>query len=308
MRLKFLVGEVLTGFRKNITIAVAMILTSAIALTMLGVGILVVNLTDRSKQQFLSELEIRVTLARSFTNPDPACEHDDCKALAAKLKGTPGVASVSYLSQDAAYDDAVHRVFADQPGLQELVAQHGKDALLAYFKVTASDQNTFGQLVEKFRDDPELKGKAQEVIDQRDLVKRVFHIFDGARDIAFAMAVITAVIAVFLIANMVQIAAFTRRNEIAIMRLVGATRWYTQLPFLVEAVIASLFGSSLAVVGLFVSRKVFFQNSLQDFQSAGLIAPVMTSDVWQLAPFVMLIGAALAAATAYVTLRWYVRT
>ena len=202
----------------------------------------------------------------------------------------------------------MHRVFADQPGLQELVAQHGKDALLAYFKVTASDQKTFGQLVEKFRDDPELKGKVQEVIDQRDLVKRVFHIFDGARDIAFAMAVITAVIAVFLIANMVQIAAFTRRNEIAIMRLVGATRWYTQLPFLVEAVIASLFGSSLAVVGLFVSRKVFFQDSLQDFQSAGLIAPVMTSDVWQLAPFITLIGAALAAATAYVTLRWYVRS
>ncbi|MGL6235576.1 MAG: permease-like cell division protein FtsX [Segniliparus sp.] len=308
MRLKFLIGEVLTGFRKNITIAIAMILTSAIALTMLGTGILVVNLTDRSKQQFLSELEIRVNLSKSFTNADPKCEQADCKALEEKIKGTPGVASIRYLSQDEVYDDAIHRVFADQPDLQELAAQHGKEALLAYFKVTASDQKTFGQLVEKFRDDPELKGKVQNVVDQRELVKRVFRVFDGARDVAFAMAVITAVIAVFLIANMVQIAAFTRRNEIAIMRLVGATRWYTQLPFLVEAVIASLFGSTLAVVGLFVSRKVFFQNSLQDFQLAGLIAPVTTGDVWQLAPFITLIGAVLAASTAYVTLRWYVRS
>ncbi|EFV13900.1 permease-like cell division protein FtsX [Segniliparus rugosus] len=308
MRLKFLVGEVLTGFRKNITIAIAMILTSAIALTMLGTGILVVGLTDRSKQQFLSELEIRVNLSKSFTSPDPKCEQAACKALEAKLKATPGVASVRYLSPDEVYDDAIHRVFADQPDLQELTAQHGKEALLAYFKVTATDQKQFGQLVEKFRDDAELNGKVQSVVDQRELVKRVFHVFDGARDVAFAMAVICAVIAVFLIANMVQIAAFTRRNEIAIMRLVGATRWYTQLPFLVEAVIASLFGSSLAVVGLFISRKMFFQNSLQDFQLAGLVAPVTTGNVWELAPFITLIGAALAASTAYVTLRWYVRT
>jgi cell division transport system permease protein len=79
------------------------------------------------------------------------------------------------------------------------------------------------------------------------------------------------------------------------------------LPFLVEAVVASFFGSILAVIGLFVSRSVL-ESSLQDFAGAGLVAPVTTADVWQLAPFVTLIGAALAAATAYITLRWYVRT
>ena len=63
-----------------------------------------------------------------------------------------------------------------------------------------------------------------------------------------------------LIANMVQVAAYTRRTEIGIMRLVGASRWYTQLPFLVEAMLSGFIGVVIAIIGLIVVRALFLEN------------------------------------------------
>ncbi|MCV5968733.1 FtsX-like permease family protein, partial [Lactococcus petauri] len=79
---------------------------------------------------------------------------------------------------------------------------------------------------------------------------------------AFSVAAILAVAAILLIVNTVQIAAFTRRTEVSIMRLVGATRWYTQLPFLLEAMLVAFIGSLLAIGGLFLAKIFFFDRAL----------------------------------------------
>ena len=106
---------------------------------------------------------------------------------------------------------------------------------------------------------------------------------------------------------MVQVAAYTRRTEIGIMRMVGATRWYTQLPFLVEAVLAATIGVLLAILGLIVVRAAFLDNALNQFYQANLIARIEYADILYLAPIMLGVGVALAAVTSYVTLRLYVR-
>ena len=116
-----------------------------------------------------------------------------------------------------------------------------------------------------------------------------------------------AIGAILLIANMVQVAAYTRRTEIGIMRLVGATRWYTQLPFLLEAMLAALIGVVMAIVGLIVVRALFLDNALNQFYQANLIARVDYPDILYIAPYLALLGVAMAGVTAYVTLRLYVR-
>jgi cell division transport system permease protein len=110
-----------------------------------------------------------------------------------------------------------------------------------------------------------------------------------------------------LIANMVQVAAYTRRTEIGIMRMVGATRWYTQLPFLLEAVLAATIGVVLAVIGLIVARALFLEKALDQFYQANLIARIDYADILYISPIMFGIGIVMAAATAYVTLRLYVR-
>ena len=71
-----------------------------------------------------------------------------------------------------------------------------------------------------------------------------------------------AVAALLLIANMVQVAAFTRRTEVGIMRLVGATRWYTQLPFLIEAVVTGVVGAVIASLGILAGKFLFIDDLL----------------------------------------------
>ena len=89
----------------------------------------------------------------------------------------------------------------------------------AALRVRMKDPDRFGVVLDKYAGRKDLG--VDSVLDQRDLVQRIFSVLDGARNAAFAVAVVLAIAAMLLIVNMIQIAAFTRRTEVSIMRLVG---------------------------------------------------------------------------------------
>ncbi|QBJ95239.1 ABC transporter permease [Rhodococcus sp. ABRD24] len=300
MRASFIFSEVLTGLRRNITMTVAMILTTAISLGLFGGGLLVVQMASKTQQIFLDRVEVQLFLTDDISASDPDCIQDICRGLRTDLENTDSVVSVQYLNRDDAVADATDRVFKDNPELASLVTA---DAFPASFKVKLSDPERFGVINDSFAFRPGIES----VLNQRELVDRLFSVLGGIRNAAFAIAVVQAIAAIFLIANMVQVAALTRKTEVGIMRLVGATRWYTQLPFLLEAVVAALIGSVLAVVGLFVAKGAFVDNMLADIYDANIVARITDSDVLLVAPFVVLVGAGMAAVTAYIALRLYVR-
>ena len=115
------------------------------------------------------------------------------------------------------------------------------------------------------------------------------------------------VAALLLISNTVQVSAFTRRTEVGVMRLVGATRWYTQLPFLIEAVMTGVAGALIAVAGLLVGKFLFFDQLLSGIVSNGVVPPIEVADIIWVSPILVMIGAGIAAVTGYATLRLYVR-
>jgi cell division transport system permease protein len=88
---------------------------------------------------------------------------------------------------------------------------------------------------------------------------------------------------------------------------VGASRWYTQLPFLVEAMLAALIGVVISIIGLVVVRAMFLENALDQFYRANLIARIDYADILYIAPILLFVGVAMAGVTAYITLRAYVR-
>ncbi|MBV6760144.1 MULTISPECIES: permease-like cell division protein FtsX [Rhodococcus] len=300
MRASFIFSEVLTGLRRNVTMTIAMILTTAISLGLFGSGLLVVQMAGKTQQIFLDRVEVQIFLTDDISTSDPGCEGEICKSLRTELEDTPSVVSVEYLNRDDAVKDATERVFKDQPELAALVSP---DSFPASFKVKLSDPERFGVINENFGTRPGVES----VLNQRELVERLFSVLNGVRNAAFAIAIVQAVAAILLIANMVQIAAFTRRTEVGIMRLVGATRWYTQLPFLLEAVVAALVGAVLAIVGLFTAKNMFIDDVLADVYEANIVARISNSDVLFVAPVLVLVGVGMAAVTAYVTLRLYVR-
>ncbi|RVW04649.1 permease-like cell division protein FtsX [Rhodococcus spongiicola] len=300
MRASFIFSEVLTGLRRNITMTVAMILTTAISLGLFGGGLLVVQMADKTKEIFLDRVEVQLFLTEDISASDPSCEQDICRNIRNDLENTDSVVSVHYLNRDDAVADATDRVFKDNPELASLV---DPQSFPASFKVKLSDPEQFSAIDADFAQRPGVDS----ILNQRELVDRLFSVLNGVRNAAFAIAIVQAIAAIFLIANMVQVAALTRRTEVGIMRLVGATRWYTQLPFLLEAVAAALIGSVLAIGGLFAVKNLFIDNVLAEIYDANIVARISNSDVLLVSPFVVIVGAGLAAITAYAALRLYVR-
>jgi len=296
MRAGFLVNEVYSGLRRNVTMTIAMILTTAISIGLFGGGLLVIQLAKQSRNIYLDRVESQVFLNNDVSANDPTCDADACKALRAQIEGRDDVKSVRFLNRDDAYTDAVTKF----PEYKDVAS---KDSFPASFIVKLNNP-------EQHRDfDAAMGGQpgVLNVLNQKELIDRLFAVLDGLSKAAFAIAVVQAISAILLIANMVQVAAYTRRTEIGIMRMVGATRWYTQLPFLLEAVLAATIGVVLAILGLIVVRALFLDNALSQFYQANLIARIDYADILYIAPVMFGVGVAMAAVTAYVTLRLYVR-
>ncbi|MBF6350926.1 MULTISPECIES: permease-like cell division protein FtsX [Nocardia] len=300
MRADFLFGEVSEGLRRNVTMTLAMILTTAVSLTMLGGGILAIRIADKTEQYFLDRLEVRLYLTEDISANDPDCVNDPCRTLMADLKSVDGVETVQYLNRDAAVREAKEKTFKDQPELAEYVSE---TPLPASLRVKMTDAALYPTIYEQFSESP---GVGM-VRNDKDIVDRLVSLFDGLRNAAFGMALLQAVAALLLIANMVQIAAFTRRTEVHIMRLVGATRWYTQLPFLLEAVVAALAGGVLATAGLFAARPLVIDRALGDLFASNVFPAITFDDIFTTALMVVPVGVVFAGLTAYATLRWYVR-
>ncbi|BBY41524.1 cell division protein FtsX [Mycobacterium mantenii] len=296
MRFGFLLNEVLTGLRRNVTMTAAMILTTAISIGLFGGGLLVVRLADNSREIYLDRVETQVFLTDDISANDTICASAPCKGLRDKIDARQDVKSVRFVNRQDAYNDAIKKF----PEFKDVA---GKDSFPASFIVKLNNPEQHAEFDAAMQGQPGVRS----ILNEKDLIDRLFAVLDGLRDAAFAVALVQAVGAILLIANMVQVAAYTRRTEIGIMRLVGASRWYTQLPFLVEAMLAASIGVAIAVVGLMLVRAVFLDNALSQFYQAHLIAKVDYADILYISPWLFLLGVSMAAMTAYATLRLYIR-
>jgi cell division transport system permease protein len=296
VRFGFLINEVLTGFRRNVTMTIAMILTTAISIGLFGGGLLVVRLADNSRAIYLDRVESQVFLTNDVSANDPTCDADPCKGLRQKIEDRDDVRSVRFLNRDDAYNDAIKKF----PQYKDVA---GKDAFPASFVVKLDNPEQHNNFDDSIAGQPGVLN----VLNQKDLIDRLFAVLDGLSNAAFAVALVQAVGAILLIANMVQVAAYTRRTEVGIMRLVGASRWYTQLPFLVEACLAAFIGVVISIVGLIIVRALFLENALNQFYEANLIARVDYADILYIAPVLIFVGVVMAGITSYATLRLYVR-
>jgi cell division transport system permease protein len=299
MRAGYVFSEVFTGLRRNITMTIAMILTTAISLGLLGGGLIVARLTDATQVLYGDKVEVIVYLTTDLSNKDQNCHAATCQAIQTALKRNPEVELSSFQTQAEAFNQYKQR-FAGQPEMLAIVQQ---DALPASFHVKLHDPQRFKTIAEEFSGLPGV----DQVNDQSDFLNKLFGLLNSIRNVAIVVALIQAFAALLLISNMVQIAAYTRRTETSIMRLVGASRWRTQLPFMIEAVVAGVIGAVLSIGLLIVAKMTFVDKLLGSVINSGVLAPLSSADLVAVAPWLLIAGAGLAAVSAYVTLRLYVR-
>lgn len=300
MRASFVFSEVVTGLRRNVTMTVAMILTTAISLGLLGGGLLVVGMIERMEQDYYQRVQTVVFLSADISANDPDCSSSTCVQLRRDLEATAGVQVVEFESRQDAFE-RFKRIFEGQP---ELLALARPEALPASLRITLSDPQQAGAISQAFTGRPGV----DRVTDQGEYIAQLFQTLNGLRNTTFAIALVQAVAALMLISNTIQLSAFTRRTEVGIMRLTGATRWYTQLPFLLEAMVAGVIGAVLATVGLVIAKVAFIDRVLAQVFEAAIVPRIGMADIFAVAPILLLVGAGVAAVTGYLTLRLYVRT
>lgn len=299
MKFGFVMREAFRGLGRNITMTIALIITTAISLALLATGFLVTKMTEDTKQIYLDRVEVMVQFDEETSAKDKDCSSEACRQVRELLEKSDGVDSVNFRSREQSYERFVE-VFGETD--KQLVASTSPDALPAALHIRLTDPLDTKPL-DPIRDLPQVEA----VVDQGDDLRGATDNLDSVRNATFLVAGIQAIAAIFLIANMVQIAAFNRRHEISIMRMVGASRWYTQMPFVLEALVATIVGAILAGVGLFLGKEFVVDKALRGVYESRLIAPITNNDIWVVLPVVGVIGVLFAALTAQVTLRAYVR-
>ncbi|MGY1855418.1 permease-like cell division protein FtsX [Modestobacter sp. SYSU DS0290] len=293
MRVNFVLSEVAAGLRRNLTMTVAMILTTGISLGLMGTGLLIANMIGDMREIYYDKVQVSIYLTDDVTE-------EQRNSIAATLENSPEVRTYIYESKAEAYERFTQQ-FQEQPAL---IANTPEDALPESFRVELVNPERYQVIAEQF---PVGQNGVEDVRDEGDFLDRLFSLLNGARNATIAVAVVQALAALLLISNTIQLAAFNRRNETNIMRLVGASRWYTQLPFILEAALAGLIGAGLAIGGLVLTKILFVDKTLAGPIKAGIIPPVDWSAIAAISPIIAAAGVGLAAIAAYVTLRLYVR-
>lgn len=299
MKTRFIFREAFAGLTRNATMTIAMIITTAISLALLATGFLVTNMTEKTKDIYLDRVEVMVQLDENISANDQNCSTKECQEVKQKLESDSGVQSVTFRSRQQSYE-RFKELFQDSD--PRLVQETSPDALPAALHVRLKDPLDTKPL-DNVKDMPQVS----QVVDQVDDLRGATNNLNAIRNATFVVAFVQAIAAIFLIMNMVQITAYSRRHEISIMRMVGASRWFTQAPFVVEAIIASLIGSLVAIGGLIAAKQFVLDPALRSLYDSRLIARITLADIGLVSPLIVIVGAIFAAITAQVTLRWYVR-
>lgn len=299
MNWNFIFREGFKGLGRNLTMTIALIITTALSLMLVGTGILISKATSATKDLYLDRVEVMVELDEDISAHDTDCSSDGCREVRDVLQGDDRVEQVTFRSRQQSYERFVELFQDSEP---ELVRETSPDALPAALHVRLKDPTDTAPL-DKIAQLPQVTV----VSDQADTVRSAAGTLNTFRNAAFGVAAAQALAAVFLIANMVQLAAYNRREQIGIMRMVGASRWYTQAPFVIEAVLAVLIGGVLATLGMWAGKHFVVDPMLGSLYASQLIARVPDATVWVVMPLITLAALLFGGAAAQVALRSYVR-
>ncbi|GGQ64730.1 permease-like cell division protein FtsX [Couchioplanes azureus] len=290
MRFKYVLNEVLVGLWRNVTMTIAMIITMSVSLTMLGASVLMYMQVDQMKDFYFGKVEVSVFLNDNVSEAERA-------AIGQAIDASPLVQSKEYESREAAYEK-FKVLWRNSP---DFVNSVRADSLPESYRVKLKDPEQYEAFNQQIAKTPGI----QDIVDQRELLDKIFKIFNTVQVMALGVAAFMALAALLLVGNTIQVAAYSKRREVAVMKLVGASNWFIQAPFVLEAVVAGLIGAILGFGIIFTLKIVLLDGRLQAL--ANVLTPMSNGDVWLMLPLLAAVGAGVSAITAWVTLRFYLK-
>lgn len=282
MRFGLILGEALTGLRRNASMVISVVLVTFVSLTFVGAAILMQGQIGTMRAYWQDRAQVTIYMCNSVsTSADctgSVATEEQIAAVKAELDGAtlkPLIAGSTSQTAEQAYQETLKLVGKDFAGVLT------PDQVSAVFSVSLKDPAQSPVIVEAFAG---FKG-VDEVKDQMKLLDPIFNALTVATYIAVGIAVLMLIAAVLLIGTTIRLSAYARRREIGIMRLVGASNRFIQTPFVLEGVFAAVIGSVLASAAVllgvhfgvqgYLSKRVTFISTWVGLPDAMLVVPVL---------------------------------
>jgi cell division transport system permease protein len=182
-----------------------------------------------------------------------------------------------------------------------MVESVGPNEMPESFRVKLKDPTQFEAIDTEYKEMPGIST----IVDQQQLLQKVFDVLGAIQSLSLIVAAVMGIAALLLVANTIQVAAYSKRREVAVMKLVGASNWFIQMPFVLEAVFAAVIGAIFAGLLLIVVKVFVLEGSLEALTN--LLTPVRWRDVLLMFPVLGGVGGLISAVTAWITLRFYIR-
>ncbi|WAC65555.1 permease-like cell division protein FtsX [Agrococcus sp. SL85] len=303
MRIQLIADEVWNGLRRNLSVVVSVVLVTFISLSFVGAAILLQMQITQMKGFWYDRAQVGIY----FCGPVDAT--DTCTQTAAteeQVQAVREVLETGAIAQyvgDVEFEDreAAYANFMDQFGgtaSAEFASPETMNEALRVRPTTPDDAALIREATSS------LPG-VLEVRDQQALLEPIFQVLNTASLAAIGVAVLMLVAAVLLISTTIRLSAFSRKRELGIMRLVGASNRFIQTPFIIEGVVAALLGAVLAAGSVVAIVHFFLQGYVAPMLQT--IAIVGVGDALVVAPVLVGIGVLFAGVAAAVAIRRYLR-
>jgi cell division transport system permease protein len=302
MRAQFVFSEVWIGLRRNLTMTVALVVVVAISLSLLGTGLLFVKQVDNTRSFWQSRVQLSVYLCTK-DSLGGTCQHNgavtgaEIQNIRNELYATGDILTLQYVTQKEAQQQFKQEFASNEPIVKYTSLDQIPSSFEIRLKNTQADASSVTSAIDGVQGVADVENDAS-ILDQ------FYKLLDGARNAVVVIALFLLVAAIMLVANTIRLSAFNRRRETSIMRLVGASNFYVQLPFLVEGVIAGLIGW-LVAAGLLVLVKSVLLSTLQSVFPYGV--QLSTADLIEVIIVAMITGLLITGSTSFLTLRRYLR-
>ncbi|CAA9239341.1 MAG: Assymetric_cell_division_FstX [uncultured Acidimicrobiales bacterium] len=285
--LSYLVRETGSNLRRNLLMTAAAVLTVAVSLSLVGTALLVKQSVSKATLRWEGGVELSI-----FMRPDAAKTQLD--AVDAELAAMPQVRSKTFVDQKASHEE-FKRMFANSPEMADTVVP--EDLPPSYRVVPQSPEQVevIGRRFEERMDDPNDPSGLHDVVYAKDTIERLVDVTSFLQRLLYGIAGVLLLSSALLILNTIRMAIFSRRREVAVMKLVGATNWFIRVPFMLEGLIQGLIGAAVAFAVVAVGSNVATNAMQRDTSSLFRDFVITTSDVYGTGLFILLVGAGVGA-------------
>lgn len=297
-----MLAEAANGLRRNATMVISVVLVTFVSLTFVGTAALLQLQIAQMRGYWYDRAQVAVYLCTAVSTTegciDGEATPEQKEAVEAQLRGdtlAPFIDEYYFEDRDQAYANFQEQ-FAGTPAADYVTP----DVLNETFWVNLTDPSQSAVLVESLAG---LSG-VEQVVDQRRYLDQIFDVLNAASYTAIAVAAVMLVAAALLIATTIRLSAFSRRKELGIMRLVGASNRFIQTPFVLEGIFAGLLGSLLAGGAVVAIVNFFVQGYLAESLSFTFVG---LDDALLVVPLLVAVGVLLAAVSAAIAIRRYLR-